>query len=82
LAGVDVKLVEGNMRSSSEDILDVPVHALQHGEIELLGAVLVQLRREGLPILRHCKARPNLATLKIPCCCSKCLSLQMVVLVE
>jgi hypothetical protein len=31
------------MRSSGEDILHMPIHPLQHCEIQLLGAILIQL---------------------------------------
>ncbi len=37
------ELVKGNMRSSGEDILHMPIHPLQHCEIQLLGAILIQL---------------------------------------
>ncbi len=40
---VHTELVKGNMRSSGEDILHMPIHPLQHCEIQLLGAILIQL---------------------------------------
>ncbi len=37
------ELVKGNMRSSGENILHMPIHPLQHCEIQLLGTILIQL---------------------------------------
>ena len=43
LAKVDVELVEGDVSSSDEDLLDEGIDSLENGEVEELCALLVQI---------------------------------------
>ena len=53
LAEVDVEFVEGDMSGGDENFLDERIKSLQNSEIEMLGALLVQIWHQ-LPVLRHC----------------------------
>ena len=53
LAEVDVEFVEGDMSGGDENFLDERIKSLQNSEIEMLGALLVQIGHE-LAVLRHC----------------------------
>lgn len=44
------------MSGGYQDLLDVGIESLEHGEVELLGAALVQIRRQ-FPGLRHLTPR-------------------------
>lgn len=52
MAEVDVELVEGDVSSGDEDLLDEGVDSLENGKIEELRALLVQIWHQ-LPALRH-----------------------------
>ena len=53
LIRICIELIEGDMSRGRQNVLHVPIHPLQHCEVELLGAVLIQLRWHRFPILRH-----------------------------
>lgn len=52
LAEVDVELIEGDMSSSDENFFNEGIDALKNGQIEKLGALLVQVRHQ-FPVLSH-----------------------------
>ena len=52
LVAFDVEVVEGDMRGSEENLVDVRIDSLEHGEIQHLRALLIQIRRQFLR-LRH-----------------------------
>ena len=43
MAKVDVELVEGDVSSSDEDLLDEGIDSLENGEVEELRALLIQI---------------------------------------
>ena len=53
LIRICIELIEGDMSRGRQNVLHVPIHPLQHCEVELLGAVLIQLRWHRFSIMRH-----------------------------
>ena len=58
LIEIDVEFVEGDVSGGDQDLLNIGIDSLEHGEVEEFCAVLVQIRHQ-FTALRHVLALRN-----------------------
>lgn len=53
LIKINIEAIKGDMSSSNQDLFNIRIHSLKHGEIEDFRALLVKIGHQFSTLIRH-----------------------------